>query len=57
MNYEWYNSQGGIFSIKDSMGDVKANHEASAVMNQIVVPLRAKAVKADGKTGYPGICT
>ena len=48
-------SQGGIFSIKDSMGDVKANHEASAVMNQLVASPRAKAMEADGKTGHPGI--
>ena len=50
-------SQGGISFIKDSMGDVKANPEASVVMNQLVASPRAKALEADGKTGYPGICT
>lgn len=38
----------GYFSIKDSMGDVKANPEASVVLNQLVAPLKAKAVEAYG---------
>ena len=38
----------GYFSIKDSMADVKANAEAQAVMDRLVVPLQAKLVEAYG---------
>lgn len=38
----------GYFSIKDSMGAVKANPEAQAVMNELVAPLQAKIVEAYG---------
>ena len=33
----------GYFSIKDSMGDVKAHPQASAVLNELIAPLQAKA--------------
>ena len=38
----------GYFSIKDSMGDVKANLEAEAALNELIAPLQAKAVEAYG---------
>lgn len=39
----------GYFSIKDSMGDVKAHPGAAAVLNEILAPLQAKAVAAYGE--------
>lgn len=38
----------GFFSIKDSMGDVKANPEAAEALNKLVAPLQAKIVEAYG---------
>jgi len=38
----------GYFSIKDSMGDVKAHPQASAVLNELIAPLQAKAAAAYG---------
>lgn len=38
----------GYFSIKDSMGAVKANPAAQAVMDELVAPLQAKLVEAYG---------
>lgn len=38
----------GFFSIKDSMGSVKANPEAAAVLNKLMAPLQAKIVEAYG---------
>lgn len=38
----------GFFSIHDSMGDVKANPAAQAVMDELVAPLQAKLVEAYG---------
>ena len=38
----------GYFSIKDSMGSVKANPEAQAVMDALVAPLQTKLVEAYG---------
>ena len=40
--------KGGYFSIKDSMGDVKAHPQASAVLNELIAPLQAKAAAAYG---------
>lgn len=33
----------GYFSIKDSMGDIKAHAQAAAVLNELMAPLQAKA--------------
>lgn len=38
----------GYFSIKDSMGDVKANPAAMAVFDELIAPIQAKAVEAYG---------
>ncbi|MGN0998455.1 MAG: glycoside hydrolase family 2 protein [Faecousia sp.] len=38
----------GFFSIKDSMGAVKANPEAAAVLNRLMAPLQAKIIEAYG---------
>lgn len=38
----------GYFSIKDSMGDVKANSEAMAVFDELISPIQAKMVEAYG---------
>lgn len=38
----------GFFSIKDSMGSVKASPEAAAVLNRLVAPLQAKITEAYG---------
>ena len=38
----------GFFSIKDSMGDIKANPEAKAVFDEMAAPLQAKAAEAYG---------
>ena len=38
----------GFFSIKDSMGDVKANPEARAVFDEMAAPLQAKAAETYG---------
>lgn len=38
----------GYFSIRDSMGDVKANPEAAAVFQELVAPLQEKAAEAYG---------
>lgn len=38
----------GYFSIKDSMGLVKANKAAQAVMDELVAPIQAKLVEAYG---------
>ncbi|MCM1026958.1 MAG: glycoside hydrolase family 2 protein [Roseburia sp.] len=38
----------GYFSIKDSMGEIKANPAAQAVMDEMVAPLQAKIVEAYG---------
>lgn len=38
----------GYFSIKDSMGDVKANSEAMAVFDELIAPVQAKMVEAYG---------
>lgn len=39
----------GFFSIKDSMGTVKANPEAASVLNTLMAPLQAKAAAAYGE--------
>ena len=49
----WFNREDeivkeGYFSIKDSMGDVKAHPQASAVLNELIAPLQAKAAAAYG---------
>lgn len=38
----------GYFSIKDSMGDIKAHAQAAAVLNELMAPLQAKAAAAYG---------
>ncbi len=38
----------GYFSIKDSMGSVKANPNAQAVLNELVAPLQAKIIESYG---------
>ncbi len=38
----------GFFSIKDSMGEVKANKGAKAVLDELTAPLMAKAAEAYG---------
>ncbi|EET61908.1 glycosyl hydrolase family 2, sugar binding domain protein [Marvinbryantia formatexigens DSM 14469] len=38
----------GYYSIKDSMGDVKASPEALAVFDELVAPVQAKAAEAYG---------
>ena len=38
----------GFFSIKDSMGAVKANPEAAAVLEKLMAPLQAKILEAYG---------
>ena len=38
----------GYFSIKDSMGAVKAHEEANAVLNELLAPLQAKIIEAYG---------
>ena len=38
----------GFFSIKDSMGSVKANPEAAAVLDKLMAPLQARIVEAYG---------
>ncbi len=38
----------GYFSIKDSMGAVKANPEAMAVFDELIAPIQAKVVEAYG---------
>ena len=38
----------GFFSIKDSMGAVKANPEAAEVLNRLMAPLQAKIIEAYG---------
>ena len=38
----------GYFSIKDSMGTVKAHEEAKAVLDKLLAPLQAKIIEAYG---------
>jgi len=38
----------GFYSIKDSMGDLKANPETAKVLDELLAPLQAKAVAAYG---------
>lgn len=38
----------GYFSIKDSMGDVKAHPEANAVFDELIAPIQAKVVESYG---------
>ena len=38
----------GFFSIKDSMGAVKAHTEAQAVLDELLAPLQAKIIEAYG---------